>query len=164
MNMRGCLMSDLFTKHEYLVRSTASSFFQNPADEDDAVQEAYIRLAEIGVVPDVENEAGWVRVILLNLFRDLYKKDRRMRELDQQAAIFEDIDENDPQMLALMLEEDSEYLRTLDDMPTDLAETARLYYTRGMSYRQIAEELNIPEGTVASRLNSARQYFQGYRV
>jgi RNA polymerase sigma-70 factor (ECF subfamily) len=157
-------MTDLFHTHKMMIANLATQFFPNPADADDALQEAYIRLAEISVVPDVENEAGWVRVILLNLFRDLYKKDRRMRELDQQAAIFEDIDENDPQMLALMLEEDSEYLRTLDDMPTDLAETARLYYTRGMSYRQIAEELNIPEGTVASRLNSARQYFQGYRV
>lgn len=153
-------MTDLYHEHIEMIEKVAGTFFPNPADAEDAVQEAYIKLSEVSSIPDVENVGGWVRVIVLNLFRDLYKKDRRMRELDQQAAIFEDIDENDPQKLALMLET-GDYERTIDDMPEELAATARMYYIAGMRYQQIAEVLNIPEGTVASRLNKARAYFAG---
>lgn len=157
-------MSDLFLKHQAMIVAMASQFFSVPADADDAVQEVWLKLSAVTTLPDVENEAGFVRVMVGNCFKDIYRKDRRMRELDQEAAIFDDVDVNDPQALALMMEEDGDWARTLEDMPEDLASTARMYYTGGMSYKDIAYQLDIPEGTVASRLNKARQYFQGYRV
>lgn len=157
-------MSELFNTHKTMITGLASIYFPNPADAEDAVQEAYIKFAELGALPDVENEAGFIRVITINLFRDLHNKDRRMRELDQQAAVIEDVDDNDPLHHLQRYTEELEIGHRLDDMPAELAQTANLYYLRGMSYKEIADELGVPEGTVASRLNKARSYFQGHTV
>lgn len=156
-------MTDLFSKHKVMIANLANLYFPNPADAEDAMQEAYIKFVDVEIF-GVDNEAGLVRVIAANFFKDLYSKERRLRELDQQAAILEDIDESDPLMLALLLEEDTECDRTLEVMPLDLSATAKLYYINGLSYRQIAAQLDIPEGTVASRLYKVRQYFQGETV
>lgn len=153
-------MTDLFRKHKTMITSIASQYFTNPADAEDAMQEVWIKLASTEII-GVDNEAALVRVIVANFFKDLYNKDKRMRELDQEAAIFEDIDENDPQVLALRDEEGTEYERTIDNMPDDIAATARMYYIQGMSYGTISATLRIPEGTVASRLSKARAYFNG---
>lgn len=153
-------MTDLFRKHKTMIANVASQYFTNPADAEDAMQEVWIKLSNT-VIENVEKEAALVRVIVANFFKDLYNKDKRMRELDQEAAIFEDIDENDPQVLARRAEEGTEYERTIDNMPDDIASTARMYYIQGMSYGAISAALRIPEGTVASRLSRARAYFNG---
>ena len=157
-------MTDLYHEHIEMIEKVAGTFFPNPADAEDAVQEAYIKLSEVSNISDVENVGGWVRVIVLNLFRDLYKKDRCMRELDQQAAIFEDRHDDDPLSFLERYSIDGEIGRRIDDMPDDLALTAKLYYLEGRSYKQISDILDIPEGTVASRLSKARSYFQGENV
>lgn len=157
-------MTDLYHEHIEMIEKVAGTFFPNPADAEDAMQDAYIKLSYITAIPDVENVAGFVRVIVTNLFRDLYNKDKRIRELDQEAAILDDRHDDDPLSILLRYSGDGEVGRRLDDMPSELAFTAKLYYLEGRSYKQISDILDIPEGTVASRLSTARSYFQGEDV
>lgn len=156
-------MSDLYHDHIEMIEKVAGTFFPNPADAEDAMQDAYIKLSGV-TLTGVDNEGGLVRVIVSNLFRDLYNKDKRTRELDQEAAILDDRHDDDPLSILLRYSGDSEVGRRLDDMPSELAFTAKLYYLEGRSYKQISDILDIPEGTVASRLSTARSYFQGEDV
>ena len=156
-------MTDLYHDHIEMIEKVAGTFFPNPADAEDAMQEAYIKLSGI-TLTGVDNAGGLVRVIVSNLFKDLYNKDKRTRELDQEAAILDDRHDDDPLSILLRYSGDSEVGRRLDDMPDDLALTAKLYYLEGRSYKQISDILDIPEGTVASRLSKARSYFQGEDV
>ena len=156
-------MTDLYHEHIEMIEKMAGTFFPNPADAEDAMQEAYIKLSGI-TLTGVDNAGGLVRVIVSNLFKDLYNKDKRTRELDQEAAILDDRHDDDPLSILLRYSGDSEVGRRLDDMPDDLALTAKLYYLEGRSYKQISNILDIPEGTVASRLSKARSYFQGEDV
>ena len=153
-------MSDLFTAHSQLITNLASQYFPIKEDQEDAIQEVWFKLADMSFI-NVKNEGALVYRIVSNLFKDLYNKDKRIKELDQYAGVMEDIDENDPLSITLAVADDDEYSRRLQDMPLDLAHTATLYYTGGLSYKEIADELSIPEGTVASRLNKARKYFRG---
>ena len=156
-------MTDLYHEHIEMIEKVAGTFFPNPADAEDAMQDAYIKLSGV-TLTGVDNEGGLVRVIVTNLFRDLYNKDKRIRELDQEAAILDDRHDDDPLSILLRYSWDSEVGRRLDDMPSELAFTAKLYYLEGRSYKQISDILDIPEGTVASRLSKARSYFQGEDV
>ena len=156
-------MTDLYHEHIEMIEKVAGTFFPNPADAEDAMQEAYIKLSGI-TLTGVDNAGGLVRVIVSNLFKDLYNKDKRTRELDQEAAILDDRHDDDPLSILLRYSGDSEVGRRLDDMPSELAFTAKLYYLEGRSYKQISDILDIPEGTVASRLSTARSYFQGEDV
>ena len=156
-------MTDLYHEHIEMIEKVAGTFFPNPADAEDAMQDAYIKLSGV-TLTGVDNEGGLVRVIVTNLFRDLYNKDKRIRELDQEAAILDDRHDDDPLSILLRYSGDSEVGRRLDDMPSELAFTAKLYYLEGRSYKQISDILDIPEGTVASRLSKARSYFQGEDV
>ena len=156
-------MTDLYHEHIEMIEKVAGTFFPNPADAEDAMQDAYIKLSGV-TIAGVDNEGGLVRVIVSNLFRDLYNKDKRIKELDQQAAIFEDRHDDDPLSFLERHSIGGEIGRRIDDMPDDLALTAKLYYLEGRSYKQISDILDIPEGTVASRLSTARSYFQGEDV
>ena len=156
-------MTDLYHEHIQMIEKMAGTFFPNQAAAEDAMQDAYIKLSGV-TLTGVDNEGGLVRVIVTNLFRDLYNKDKRIRELDQEAAILDDRHDDDPLSILLRYSGDSEVGRRLDDMPSELAFTAKLYYLEGRSYKQISDILDIPEGTVASRLSKARSYFQGENV
>ena len=48
-------MTDLYHEHIEMIEKVAGTFFPNPADAEDAVQEAYIKLSEVSNIPDVEN-------------------------------------------------------------------------------------------------------------
>lgn len=156
-------MTDLYHEHIEMIEKVAGTFFSNPADAEDAMQEAYIKLSGI-TITGADNAGGLVRVIVSNLFKDLYNKDKRTRELDQEAAVLDDRHDDDPLSILLRYSGDGEVGRRLDDMPSELAFTAKLYYLEGRSYKQISDILDIPEGTVASRLSTARSYFQGEDV
>lgn len=148
-------------KYDFTIQALAQHYFPNPADREDAIQEAYIKLMESTPSDDVEQKDGWVWRVVSNLYTDLYNKNKRLRELDRYAAIEEDVEESCPFTYTERLSEETELNRRIDDLPPDLHAVAVNYYFRGMSYAQLAEEFDIPIGTVASRLNTVRKFLAG---
>jgi RNA polymerase sigma-70 factor (ECF subfamily) len=56
---------------------------------------------------------------------------------------------------------DSELVaRALEALPDDFRAAATLYFTQDLSYQEIAEILDVPIGTVRSRLHRARRMLQ----
>lgn len=153
-------MTELYVAHERTITSLAAKFFPNTYDAEDAVQEANLKLSRVEFV-EVDNEAALVYTVVSNLFRDIYNKDKRQRDGESSALLEDLIDEDDPLSVLERHDEERFLEKKLSDLPADISTVASMYYYEGKSYKQIAAEFGIPEGTVASRLNTARRFLIG---
>jgi len=107
----------------------------------------------------------WLYTIAANKARDWYRKDRRRRGVSLQTPIGENGDGELIDLFAakihqpaqpLTLQEESALVKkAVDALPTIHREILVLAYFQKMNYQQIADILQIPLGTVKSRLHSA---------
>jgi RNA polymerase sigma-70 factor, ECF subfamily len=111
------------------------------------------------------NAKGWLLTILRNTFINDYR--RRKHEpiaMDIEAAephaLYRSIEETDPEGTFFSQIVDEKVLEAVDSLPTDFREVLVLSDIEGMSYAEIAETLQIPVGTVKSRLFRARRQLQ----
>ncbi len=139
----------------------------NPADADDLVQETVLKAFRAwDQYERGTNAKGWLLTILRNSFINEYRRRARHPEnvdLDtiEPFAVFGDIQEEDPQGAFFDKIVDDEVLRAIDALPEVFRETVVLSDVEGMSYQEIARILDVPVGTVKSRLFRARQMLQG---
>ncbi len=136
------------------------------SDADDLVQETMLKAYrgwhqfEKGT-----NAKGWLLTILRHAFINEYR--RRMRhpetvDLDaiEPFAVFPELQDEDPQGSFFDRIVDDEVLRAIDGLPEQFRETVVLSDVEGMSYEDVARILEVPVGTVKSRLFRARRMLQ----
>jgi RNA polymerase sigma-70 factor (ECF subfamily) len=138
----------------------------NPADADDLVQETMLKAYRAWEqFESGTNAKGWLLTIMRHAFINEYRKRRRRPEtVDIDAiepfAVFEDVQEQDPQGAFFDRIVDDEVLRAIDALPDEFRETLVLSDVEGMSYQETAKVLAVPVGTVKSRLFRARRLLQ----
>jgi RNA polymerase sigma-70 factor, ECF subfamily len=132
------------------------------AEAEDLTQEIFIRIYQNlkSFRPEAGNLLNWILRVARNLIIDHYRQTRRF----QHAAGSEEMetmnlrDEKLPD--AHRLVEQSEASRFLRDglqaLSPELKEAVILRDLEGMAYQEIAQLLNVPEGTVKSRINRGR--------
>ncbi|HEX4634135.1 MAG TPA: sigma-70 family RNA polymerase sigma factor [Gemmatimonadales bacterium] len=139
----------------------------NAADADDLVQETMLKAYRSwDQYQPGTNAKGWLLTILRNSFINEYRRRTRHPEtvdVDtiEPFAVFQDIQEEDPQGAFFDKIVDDEVLKAIDGLPDAFRETVVLSDVEGMSYQEIGKILGIPVGTVKSRLFRARQMLQG---
>lgn len=139
----------------------------NASDADDLVQETMLKAYRSwDQYQPGTNAKGWLLTILRNSFINEYRRRTRHPEtvdVDtiEPFAVFQDIQEDDPQGAFFDKIVDDEVLRAIDGLPEAFRETVVLSDVEGMSYQEIGKILGIPVGTVKSRLFRARQMLQG---
>ncbi|MCP4131217.1 MAG: RNA polymerase sigma factor [bacterium] len=129
-------------------------------EAEDAVSEAIMKACQKrNQLRNKEKLYSWLLRILINHCNDIFRIKR------QQGYSIEDVEETPETRDSLdtpgyRYELEQEIERVLDIMltlePEEHREVVILYYYRKFSYEQIAETLEIPEGTVKSRMNRAR--------
>ncbi len=138
----------------------------NATDADDLVQETMLKAYRAwDQYEKGTNAKGWLLTILRHAFINEYR--RRMRHpetVDVNAiepfAVFEDLQDEDPQGSFFDRIVDDEVLRAIDQLPEQFRETVVLSDVEGMSYEDVARILQVPVGTVKSRLFRARRMLQ----
>lgn len=157
--------------YEFLIlkyqKQLFSTVFNIVKDEDlamDIVQEAFLKAYE--GLPNLRNKDQfypWIKRIAIN--ESLMKFDRNKRfvdmyneDQDEDDYFFNSItDETNPEK-ELLEEEIRRYIRKyVDSLPSKLRTVIILREVEDMSYEEIADILQIPIGTVRSRLFNARQ-------
>jgi RNA polymerase sigma-70 factor (ECF subfamily) len=139
----------------------------NASDADDLVQETMLKAYRSwDQYQPGTNAKGWLLTILRNSFINEYRRRTRHPEtvdVDtiEPFAVFNDIQEEDPQGAFFDKIVDDEVLKAIDGLPSAFRETVVLSDVEGMSYQEIGKILGIPVGTVKSRLFRARQMLQG---
>src|SRR5512146_1198818 len=139
----------------------------NEADAEDLVQEAMLRAYRSWdrYTPGT-NAKGWLLTILRHLFINEYRRKRRHPEsvdLDtiEPFALLDEKQEEDPQTAFFDRIVDEEVLRAVDQLPEAFREAVMLSDVEGLSYEEIAKVLEVPVGTVKSRLYRGRRLLQG---
>jgi RNA polymerase sigma-70 factor (ECF subfamily) len=138
----------------------------NPAEADDLVQETMLKAYRAwDQFEKGTNAKGWLLTILRHAFINEYRRRaRRPETVDLDAieafSVFHELQEEDPQGAFFDRIVDEEVLRAIDELPEQFRETVVLSDVEGLSYEEIARVLDVPIGTVKSRLFRARHLLQ----
>ena len=120
----------------------------NAGEAEDLVQEAFVRAYAAGPrFTRVENPEAWLRTTAVNLYRSRWRKMRNFARIRDRIA-------GPPDLPGL--EEHLVVVEALRRLPENMRVVLTLHYLADRDVQQIAAELDIPEGTVKSRLSRAR--------
>jgi RNA polymerase sigma-70 factor (ECF subfamily) len=150
---------------------TAVRLCRDRTDGEDLVAEAIARAWE--ALPALRNRdafRGWVFRILTNTFISRYRTTRSRREAEpmgvEEFSLFEHLHQpillwwGNPEQdfLNRLLRDD--LVRAIDGLPDPYRTVVVLVDVREMPYREVATALNVPIGTVRSRLARGRSMLQ----
>lgn len=141
----------------------AFALMGNREDAADACQESFQRaFAAIPKLLGLDCFYPWFYRILRNCCLNMLSRRRTVlnhaRENDSDQMSVRSAE--DPDSLLAKQEEEQLVRRTLDSLEVDTREILNMKYIQGTSYEAIAQLLNIPRGTVMSRLFHARKAFR----
>jgi RNA polymerase sigma-70 factor (ECF subfamily) len=160
----------LFQKYHRRVYAVALGVVKRPEDAMDVVQDAFIKVHKhIGTFQGASSFYTWLYRIVMNLGIDHVRRTRKVVEwgddvpLDQAAgdrALLPKLTEGDPGKSIARRELSEKIRQALDALPEYHRAVILLREVEGMSYEEIAEVLNVPKGTIMSRLFHARRKMQ----
>jgi RNA polymerase sigma-70 factor (ECF subfamily) len=143
---------------------------RNPSDAEDLLQETYLRAYRgFSGFQEGTNLRAWMYRILTNTFINSYRKKQR----EPQTVSDEDLEdwylydrlggagaEASAETSVLERIPDEDVQRALEALPEQFRIAVWLADVEGFSYKEIAEILDIPIGTVMSRLHRGRKSLQ----
>ncbi len=135
-----------------------------PAAADDLVQDTMLRaLKAWKSFQTGSNARAWLVTILRNQFISGWRSRKRAPTQVDMDAIPEPPDTGDPDPEGRFFSEiiDEEVIRAINDLPDEFREVVVLSDLEELPYAEIAMALDIPVGTVKSRLFRARRILQG---
>ena len=128
----------------------------SPVDADDLVQSACERALSRGSQLYNETKIGaWMYMIMRNLWIDEIRA--RRTHLHDKIETAHDVVGDDGEALAERSNAWAAVRRALAELPAQQRVTLTLICVDGMSYKEAAEILDIPVGTLASRVARGRQ-------
>ncbi len=149
----------LVKKFQDRVYRTAYHMTGNHGDADDVAQDSFLRAYRGLAGFDDRAEFGtWLhRIVINSALNHLRARRRRGRSEPAEVAEALPAPDVDPGERAEAREEADEVLAALEELSPSLRETLVLATLEDMPYKDIAQTLGVPEGTVAWRVNQARK-------
>ena len=149
------MMKDAFIREvrnaETMLYHISKSILKNDADCGDAVQETLLKAYEkLPMLKEEKFFRTWITRILINECKGILRKQKKV-------VPYEDYMGNE------RLSEENRYhhlYMAIMELPEDLRILVTLYYIEGFSQKEISEILEIPEGTIKSRLSRARDFLK----
>jgi RNA polymerase sigma-70 factor (ECF subfamily) len=146
---------------------------RNPADAEDLVQETYLKAYRaFGTFTEGTNLKAWLYRILTNTFINSYRSKKRrpeQSELDEgeDLYLYRRLGGLEAVAAGRSAEEevldhftDTEVKDAVEALPEQFRMAVLLADVEGFSYKEIAEILDVPIGTVMSRLHRGRKSLQ----
>jgi RNA polymerase sigma-70 factor (ECF subfamily) len=152
---------------------TALRMTRNPSDAEDLVQEAYLRaFRSLHQFTEGTNLRAWLFRILTNTYINEYRRRQRRpvsSSLDgiEEFYLYDHLvaspvqpDDERPEDVVLQQLTVDDVIRAIESLPEEFRHVVLLADVEGFAYREIAEIVGIPVGTVMSRLFRARRRLQ----
>ncbi len=144
-----------YEKNNSFLKSLALKLSKNQEDAQDLLQDTWLRIVENS--GDYENRnkfRSWASVIMKNIFINDYRKKKRqgvnvdIEEVKLCSAINSDY---------LLANED--IYKAISELPHEMSKVFYLYL-QGYTYEEISKHVDIPLGTVKSRIFCAKKRLQ----
>ena len=129
-------------------------------DLDDAVQEVVLVLARKLDQVQIGCERSFVLSTAVRVASGFRRAQRNRREVDDAGLVELESPELSPEALAEKRRRRVMLQRVLNELPIELRAVFVLYELEELTMAEIAATLELPAGTVASRLRRAREQFE----
>lgn len=155
--------------HTDALYGAAYRLTRNPRDAEDLVQDALLRAYRFwDSFEQDSNCKAWLLRIVTNTFINEYQRKKRSREVLDAATAEQDAtdgvlvqaensDRQSPERTLLERSVSDDVQRALDALPDDFRTAVVLCDVQGLSYKEIADIMGTPVGTVMSRLFRGRK-------
>jgi len=149
-------LSELLAATRPEVLRICARFLPNREDAEEACQDTLLALARgIAQFQGRSSFRTWLHRLAANRARSTYQTLRRRAAGEMAGATVPD--RPDPRRTSVIAGTRLDLLDALEGLPADYAEAAVLRDVLSLSYAEIAALLEVPEGTVKSRIHEARR-------
>ena len=159
----GPAWEELVRRHTRRVYNICYRFTGNATDAQDLSQEVFLRIYRTlaSYRPAYGAFPTWLTSVTRNLLVDHYRRTRHDRVTDSIDAAMPVLEEKHsqartPDRLAEASELSAQLQRGLARLSPELREAVILRDLQGLEYNEIQSVLEVPEGTVKSRINRGR--------
>jgi RNA polymerase sigma-70 factor (ECF subfamily) len=155
-------LAEVLLSHLDSAYNLARWLVRNGADAEDVVQEAYLRAFQYADGFRGGDARAWLFTIVRNSAYTWLRKTRAFEPVvpfDEQAATTE-VEMLNPEQLLLQKADGRVVEQAMRELPVRFREILILRELEGFSYKQIAEVVGVPMGTVMSTLSRARERFR----
>ncbi len=165
--------TDLAMEHMPALYTAALRMTRNPSDAEDLVQETYLKAYRaFGSFQEGTNVKAWLYRILTNTYINTYRaKKRRPEETDiddvENLYLYRRLGGLEGAESGRSAEDEvldhfteTEVKEAVESLPEQFRMAVLLGDVEGFSYKEIAEILDVPIGTVMSRLHRGRRALQ----
>ena len=151
----------IVTRYWRKVFNVAYKFVGRHDQAEDLTQEIFLKIFKaLGTFDRRANFQTWLISVSRNLCIDHYRSVRKERELVDRSVDAADVSpiSAEPDALVILERGDRRAMlhRALAQLPETLRTAVLLHDIQELSYREIADRLALPEGTVKSRISRGR--------
>ena len=154
---------DLVRRHTRRVYGLCYRFTSSRHEAEDLTQEVFLRVFRtLGSYNAIHGGfATWMTSLTRNLLIDHYRRTKRDRLTDSMDDAMPELEEKPaagrrPDQIALLGELSRQVQQALGKLSPELREAVILRDLQGLDYQEIQTALQVPEGTVKSRINRGR--------
>jgi RNA polymerase sigma-70 factor (ECF subfamily) len=160
---------DLVLRHGHTVYRFCYKLAGNKADADDLYQETFLKAVELHPKLDVSlNPTSYLIGIAVRLWKNRRRKWLRRQQIAPEKDWDDTVPErasesgvpSSPEEIAIYNELSAMIRDAVDQLHDKYRLPLLMFYTAELSVGEIAKTLNIPQGTVKSRLHKARKMLE----
>ena len=144
---------ELYEKYATDVLRVSYFYLGDRQRAEDVCQDVFVRL--MTNAPDLQEgrEKAWLLKVALNRCRDLWRG-AWLKRVVLGSPMFEMIPAPDD---SGQRDDEEAMMKPIPELPPTFREAILLYYYQGYGIGEIAQMLDLPEGTISSRLSRARK-------
>lgn len=150
----------LIKQHERLVAHMIGRLIDQQEDREELCQDVFLKVYEkLGEFNFQSRLSTWIATIAYrHAINHLRKKKIEVRNIDEDESFANQfVGEGNPEEELTEKDTDNLVMKFIEQLPVQYKAVLTLYHLDGLSYPEIGETLNMPEGTVKNYLFRARQ-------
>ncbi|MBQ8555028.1 MAG: sigma-70 family RNA polymerase sigma factor [Clostridia bacterium] len=145
--------SELYEKYATDVLRMCYFYLADRQKAEDVVQDVFVRLITTNPELQEGREKAWLLKVAMNRCRDLWRG-AWLKRVVLGSPAFELVAAPDEYG---QMADQQEMMGAVNQLPTMFKEVILLHYYQGYGISEIAEMMDLPEGTISSRLSRARK-------